>query len=136
MYRETCVLLPYHKITICQYRSAERFSLVASKRKSNQERGEVALRFSYTYTISTTRWTFILQEIFCSNPCLCHGGIHTPPVTCNLVSRAPARPSTAPGSSYLTLGIGHIAMLGCNVGYIKKTIKNINLKKKHAFLQL
>lgn len=32
--------------------------------------------------------------------------LHTPAVTCNLVSRAPARPSTAPGSSYLTLTRG------------------------------
>lgn len=31
-------------------------------------------------------------------------------MTCNLVSRAPARPSTAPGSSYRTLGKGFIVI--------------------------
>lgn len=88
--------------------------------KSSQERDKVTECFSYIYTTSTVCCTFISLEIFCIK--YCNGGIHTPPVTCNLVSRAPARPSTAPGSSYLTLGTGSIGMLSCIVGYIQPTI--------------
>lgn len=43
--RDTCFLSPYHTIPICQYHSAQSFSLVASERKSNQERDKVTQVF-------------------------------------------------------------------------------------------